>query len=208
LAQTAAASRILTLLLLATPAFAADVWSWWVEPCTPVTAKRTACRAADTELAEWAFKAWQRESNGAIVLEKAPDERSARVRIHWAGGADGLYGEAQPILVDGKRGASIYVLPDANGLGRDIAAESSKDDLFRDTIVYLTCLHESGHAFGLAHTSNFADIMYTFQYGGDIVEYFMRYRRALHKRADIASNSGISPFDRQRVGQALSPVDR
>ena len=42
------------------------------------------------------------------------------------------------------------------------------DKLLRDAIVYLTCLHETGHALGLQHTDAFADIMYSFQYGGDI----------------------------------------
>ncbi len=195
--------KILLLLAFALSAPAADTWSWWIEPCTAAAAKRTACHAGDPELGRWALQAWQRESNHAIVLEQAAGENDARVRIHWAGGADGLYGEAQPITVNGQRGASIYVLPDLNGLGRNIAEEGSKDDLFRDTIVYLTCLHESGHAFGLQHTRNFADIMFTFQFGGDFVEYFQRYRRALQRRADIAKNAGISPSDRTTF-QALT----
>ena len=94
--------------------------------------------------------------------------------------------------------------PDLNGLGRDISAEGAKDDLFRDAIVYLTCLHESGHGFGLAHTRTFADIMYTFQFGGDIVEYFQRYRRVLRSRADIAANSGVSPSDRKTIQDLLA----
>ena len=195
--------KILLLLAFALSVSAADKWSWWIEPCTPAAAQRTACHAGDPELGRWALEAWQRESNHGIVLEKAAGENDARVRIHWAGGADGLYGEAQPITVNGQRGASIYVLPDLNGLGRDIAAEGGKDDLFRDAIVYLTCLHEAGHAFGLQHTRNFADIMFTFQFGGDFVEYFQRYRRALHGRGDIAKNAGISPSDRTTF-QALT----
>ena len=195
--------RVLLLLAFALPATAADTWSWWIEPCTPAAAKRTACHPSDPELGRWALEAWQRESNGAIALQKAAGENDARVRIHWAGGADGLYGEAQPITVNGQRGASIYVLPDLNGLGRDIAEAGAKDDLFRDAIVYLTCLHESGHALGLQHTRNFADIMYTFQFGGDFVEYFQRYRRALALRTDIPKNSGISPSDR-KVFQTLT----
>ena len=77
------------------------------------------------------------------------------------------------------------------------------DRLLRDAIVYLTCLHESGHALGLSHTKAFADIMYSFQYGGDIDEYFGRYRRKLQTRADIAKNSGMSAEDRARLLEIL-----
>ena len=73
------------------------------------------------------------------------------------------------------------------------------DRILRDAIVYLTCLHETGHALGLEHTANFADIMYSFQYGGDIPEYFGRYRRLLKVRADIAKHAGMSDADRRRV---------
>jgi predicted Zn-dependent protease len=69
----------------------------------------------------------------------------------------------------------------------------------RDSIVYLTCLHELGHALGLAHTDDFRDIMYFFGYGGDIVAYFTRYRSQLHSRPDIAKVSGLSDADVSRI---------
>lgn len=72
-------------------------------------------------------------------------------------------------------------------------------DLFRDSIVYLTCLHELGHALGLAHTRDFRDIMYFFGYGGEIVDYFGRYRAQLRARNDIASVSGLSDADVSRL---------
>jgi predicted Zn-dependent protease len=84
-----------------------------------------------------------------------------------------------------------------------IADGGIKDALLRDTIVYLTCLHESGHALGLPHTAAFADIMYSFQYGGDIPEYFGRYRRKLTNREDIRKFSGISDADRTRLTEVL-----
>ena len=56
-------------------------------------------------------------------------------------------------------------------------------------------MHELGHALGLSHTAAFDDIMFFFGYGGDIVEYFDRYRRALQSRDDIADNAGLSADD-------------
>jgi hypothetical protein len=173
---------------------AAEVYTWWIENCTPELTRSTGCQAGDPELGRWALEAWQRETGGAIVLKKSPTEDHARLRLHWANGTSSLYGETEPVMVDGKRGANIYVLP---------SVAPGDDPLLRETIVYLTCLHESGHAFGLAHTHNFADIMYSFQYGGDIAAYFGRYRVRLKTRADIAGLSGISDADRVAMRLAL-----
>jgi hypothetical protein len=175
---------------------AAEEYTWWVDPCTAEAAQAAGCQPGDPELGAWAFEAWQRESNGALSMKKSPSEAHARIRIHWAGGNMGLYGETQGITVDGKQGAVIYVLPDT---------EARPDRLLRDAIVYLTCVHESGHALGLQHTRQFADIMYSFQYGGDIVEYFDRYRRLLKTRADIPAHSGISDADRAALRALFRP---
>ncbi len=139
------------------------------------------------QLARWAFEAWQKASDGRLHFVPTENRSAAVIRLVWATPTDGLYGETMPIEVNGHRGAQINVR---------IAAGETKDALLRDTVVYLTCLHESGHALGLPHTANFADIMYSFQYGGDIAEYFGRYRRKLKVREDIHLNSGISPSDR------------
>jgi hypothetical protein len=151
-------------------------------------------RASDRELARWALQAWRRTTPGKLRFRPAP-ESEAIVRIYWAGPAGGEYGEMRPILVGGHRGAAVYIRPDVEGLGPDIAARATEDGLLRDSIVYLTCLHEMGHALGLEHTSDFRDIMFYFGYGGDIVEYFERYRRQIHTRSDIATVSGLSDAD-------------
>jgi hypothetical protein len=179
--------RILPLLLLAFSAHGATTLRYWIDPCP---GPERVCRAGDPELAQWAMEAWQAASGGTLKLEKADSRERAHIRVNWNGGRDGLYGEARPIVVEGVRGAEVYVVT---------PAERIADELLRDAIVYLTCVHETGHALGLPHTAEFADIMYSFQFGGDITEYFGRFRRKLEARADIRKQSGMSDGDRKRL---------
>lgn len=151
-------------------------------------------RPGDVELARWALAAWQRAIGAAIELTPAP-EGEALLRVHFVGAEAGQYGEMVAIVVDGQRGAEVYIRPNTDALGPDIAARARLDSLFRDTIVYLTCLHELGHALGLRHTANFDDVMYFFGFGGDIPAFFSRYRDALKTRDDIAKVSGLSAGD-------------
>lgn len=189
---------VIAAALLAAPA-PVETFSYWVEPCPEGLSRRAGCEAPDAELAEWALQSWQKAAGGSLAFVKAGDENSARIRIYWAWGRSGLYGEARPISVDGKPGAAVYVRPDVSQLGPEIEAIGIKDRLFRHAVVYLTCLHESGHAIGLSHTAAFDDIMYSFQFGGDILEYFSRYRRRLSNREDIRRNSGMSAADEKRL---------
>ena len=151
-------------------------------------------RPTDTELARWALEDWQRSSGRAIRFEAAA-ESSALVRLYWAEPSEGQYGEMKRIVVDGRLGAAVYIRPDMTSLGPDIAERAARDPLLRESIVYLTCVHELGHALGLSHTRDYRDIMYFFGYGGDIPKYFDRYRAQLRSRPDIAKVSGLSSGD-------------
>jgi hypothetical protein len=151
-------------------------------------------RAADRELAEWALEAWERAAGDALELEPGA-ESTALLRVYFVPASAGQYGEMRPMLVDGRRGAAVFVRPDTDALGPDIARSAREDELLRETIVYLTCLHEIGHALGLEHTAEHADIMYFFGYGGDVREFFGRYREQLRARGDIASAAGLSSGD-------------
>ena len=169
-----------------------EKYSYWVEPCTRPSSM---CQPDDPQLAAWAFVAWQKASDGALAFTRVEDPEAARIRLYWASAEQGMYGETRPVAFHGRLGAEVYVRPSplpVNG-----------DRLLRDAIVYLTCLHESGHALGLSHTADFADIMYSFQFGGDINEYFGRYRRKLETRGDIQKISGMSEQDRMRLRAVL-----
>ena len=159
---------------------------------------KTGFLASDRELARWALEDWQRSSGHAIRFEPAP-EASALIRLYWAEPSEGQYGEMKTIVVDGLLGAAVYIRPDMTSLGPEIADRAARDPLLRESIVYLTCVHELGHALRLSHTRDYRDIMYFFGYGGDLANYFGRYRVQLRSRADIAKVSGLSPGDVTRL---------
>ncbi len=184
--------RVPLLLLVSILAARAETGSYWIEPCENA---ETGCQKQDPELAEWAIKAWIGASHGKLELTRATRRQAALIQVHWASAEEGLFGETHPILINGRRGSIVNVRP---------APLQPNDPLTRDTIVYLTCLHELGHALGLVHTAEFDDIMYSFQFGGDIPEYFGRYRRRLHSRDDIARYPGMSDADREQLQRVLA----
>jgi len=169
----------------------------------PVT--ENGAREGDPELCAWALEDWIRHAGNRLSARPAGEDE-ALIRVYFVEPGAGQYGEMRPMLVGGRRGAAVFVRPDTDALGPDIALAARTDPLLRDTIVYLTCLHELGHALGMVHTDEFADVMYFFGFGGDIPAFFGRYRERLDSRDSIPMQSGLSAGD---IAQLLAayPAD-
>lgn len=142
------------------------------------------------QLVERAMQAWATASDGAFTLRRTFVERDAGIRVYF-NGAGGNYGETRPRV---NRATGLI---DEAEVAIAADAPIQADPVTRDIIVYLTALHELGHALGLEHTANFDDIMYLFREPEDGPRYFGNYRRLLRSGDDIgtAMATGLSASD-------------
>ncbi len=152
----------------------------------------------EAPLAHAAMKQWEAASDGKLIVKAVDKEDEAELRFRWLNPQyRGHYGSSIAKMVKGKLVHDLVI----NGT----MANEEKDPLLAATILFLTCVHESGHALGLQHTRDFADIMYSFEFGGDLQEYFARYRRQLQSREDFKK---VSPVAKGDAAQLRAILDR
>ena len=139
-------------------------------------------------LVDRAVATWTAVARGRIVLRTEKSRDAADIRVRFAQ-ADGIYGETAP-RIDRATGfiRSAEVL---------IAGDIAGDAMQQRIVIYLTALHEVGHALGLPHTDAFDDIMYSFRRADDGARYFSAYRRRLRSSGDIGTEraTGLSAAD-------------
>lgn len=145
-------------------------------------------RGDDPELVERALRVWTETADGQFTLARTRDERTARIRIRFANG-DGLLGEASPV---NDRVTGFITQADIA-----IASNLPGDRLQQRIIIYLTAMHEMGHALGLRHSPDFSDLMYLFRRPEDPDRYFGGFRARLKSDRDIGSKdaTGLSVND-------------
>ena len=144
-----------------------------------------------------AMRTWTRAAEGRFTLEKVTGSRGAgapgvmtdaAVRVHFMA-ADYRYGVTSP-RVDRQTGLIVRAEV-------AVAADAGRTPLERSIIVYLTALHELGHALGLEHTTDIGTIMYLFREPGDGERFFGAYAKRVRSLDDIGSEqaTGLSPDD-------------
>ena len=139
-------------------------------------------------LVERAMKNWSDASSGQLTLVRVNTRAEAAIRILFVQ-SDTNYGEAAP-----------RVDPSSGFIARaDVAINAAVPDDLMDAriIVYLTALHEIGHALGLAHSDTFSAIMYRFRRADDGARYFGAYRNLVRSLEDVGSvrATGLDPED-------------
>ena len=161
---------------------------WPDKAVIPVWVDLRAAPSAAEMLVGRALTTWTQAATGRFVLQRATTSDHALIRIRFAR-ADGIYGETSPRI---DRATGFIMAAEVL-----IAGDVAGDTVGQHIVIYLTALHELGHALGLPHTNAFDDIMYSFRRPDDGERYFGAYRRRLRSDDDIGTDrvSGLSSAD-------------
>jgi hypothetical protein len=178
--------RVMVALLLMGQLTAAPHWPAGASVAVWIDTSRAPTDAAG--LVERAMKTWSDASDGRLTLVRANTRNQAAIRIFFVQ-SDTNYGEASP-----------RVDPSTGFIARaDVAINAAVPDDPMDAhiVVYLTALHELGHALGLAHSDTFSAIMYRFRRADDGARYFGAYKRKVHSLDQVGqpAANGLDPED-------------
>jgi len=156
-------------------------------------------RAGDEQLVVWALQEWQRRLGGLPRFQQAGSEDAATIRVRflpWS--EEAALGRMEPSDLNGRTIVSLDIRPDEHRFRPTVRRRVIEDPLMRDVVIYYVCLHEIGHALGLSHSQNAADVMWP-GVNGVTLPVYDHYRHRLQSREDIPNVSWLSKDD---VGRA------
>ena len=171
---------------------------WPTGATIPVWIESVQVPAEHLDMVRRAFRVWSDAADGAFRFVETSEFPARGIRVRFVR-SDQSFGETMPYL-DDRTGRIVRA-------DVVVTTERPGDQTYKMLVVYLTALHEVGHALGLPHTDDFGTIMYQFRRPTDPDRYFLAYRRLIDSTQDIGGEkaTGLGPADRAALHRLYRP---
>lgn len=199
-ARRFAVGAVALLACIAAPAIAhaASATRWATGATIPVWIESVHVPPEQQDMVRRAFRVWSDAADGAFRFAETPEFPATGIRVRFVR-SDQSFGETMP-YIDDRTGRIVRA-------DVVVTTERPGDQLHKLMVLYLTTLHEVGHALGLPHTADFGTIMYQFRRPTDPDRYFLAYRKRIESTSDIGAEkaTGLGLADVEALRQLYRP---